>query len=203
MRAAILHDIALLPCGVQFDLIDGRVLSRFVEQPVEVLGHEIADAERAHTAVFAQCAERLPRLAAAPVERRGPVDHVHVHVIELQQFERMVERAHGGIIALLGIAQFRGHPQRRAPLACVVTGRGERAPHALLVVVSGGAVDVPVADFQRRFDDRYHTFVVDAQHTQPDLRDLRAVVQGDEGDVRGPFRERAHKCAFLYIYDRC
>jgi hypothetical protein len=62
---------------------------------------------------------------------------------------------------------------------------------------------VPVTHFQRRFDDRNHTFVVNAQHAEPDLRNLRAVVQGDEGDVRDLVSERAHKCAFLYIYDRC
>ena len=89
------------------------------------------------------------------------MDHVHVHVIELEEFQGVVECLERGVVALLGVAQLGGDPQGLALGAGVISGSGERTTHAGLVVVSGGAIDVAVSGFQRRFDDRGHALVID------------------------------------------
>ena len=89
------------------------------------------------------------------------MDHVHVHVIELEEFQRVVESFERGIVALLGVAQLGGDPQGLTLGTGVVAGGGERAAHAGLVVVSGGAIDVAVSGFQRGFDDGDHALVID------------------------------------------
>ena len=90
------------------------------------------------------------------------MDHVHIHVIELEEFQRVVEGFERGIVALLGVAQLGGDPQGLALGTGVVSGSGERTTHAGPVVVAGRTVDVAVAGFQRGFDDGDHTLVVDA-----------------------------------------
>ena len=147
---------------MQLNLIDGRPCTGLLVQPLQIGGHEVAYAERAGQALVAQLDEGLPGVGATPVERRGPVNHVHVHVVELEEFQGVVECLERGIVALLGVTQLGGDPQCLALSALVVAGSGERTAHAGLVVVSGGAVDVAVSGFQRGFDDGHHALVIDA-----------------------------------------
>ena len=162
MLLAERHHFALLPRGVQLDLVDGRPCAGLLVQPLQVGGHEVAYAERAGQALVTQLDEGLPGVGATPVERRGPVNHVHVHVVELEEFQGVVECLERGVVALLGVAQLGGDPQGFTLGALVVAGSGERTAHAGLVVVSGGAVDVAVSGFQRGFDDGHHALVIDA-----------------------------------------
>ena len=90
------------------------------------------------------------------------MDHVHVHVIELEEFQGVVECLERGVVALLGVAQLGGDPQGLTLGTGVVAGGGERAAHAGLVIVAGRTVDMAVAGFQRGFDDGDHALVVDA-----------------------------------------
>ena len=130
-------------------------------QTLQIGGHEVAHAERAGQALVAQLDEGLPGVGATPVERRGPVNHVHVHVVELEEFQGVVECLECGVVALLGVTQLGGDPQCLALSADVVARGGERAAHAGLVVVPSSTIDMTVTGFQRGFDDRDHALVVD------------------------------------------
>ena len=80
-------------------------------QPLKMLRQEIAHAKRTHAPLRAELVERLPRFAGTPVERGRPMQHIHVHIIELQQVKLTVERLACGIVPLFRIAQLRRHPQ--------------------------------------------------------------------------------------------
>ena len=58
------------------------------------------------------------------------MDHVHVHVIELEEFQRVVESFERGIVALLESRNLvvTHRVSRLAPF--VVSGGGERTTHA-------------------------------------------------------------------------
>ena len=175
VRLAVFHNLALLPGRVQFDLVDGRIFTGFLIQAVKMFGHEIAHAQCAHAVFRTKLLECLPRFAGTPVERRRPVQHVHVHVVELQQTQLPVERLARGIVPLFRIAQLRGHPQILAMLALREARIAQRTPHTGLVVVSRGTVDVPIAGFQRALNYGSNALIVDAQYAQTDLRNQIAV----------------------------
>ena len=183
MRLTIRHHLALLPRGMQLDLVDGRILARLLMQPLEMLGQEVAYAERTHAALRAEFVERFPGFAGTPVERRRPMQHIHVHVVELQQAELAVERLARGIVPLFGVAQFRGDPQALATFALRETCIFQRTTHAGFVVVARGAVDMAIAGFERALDHGGDTLVVDAQHAQADLRNQIAVGKRDHRSV--------------------
>ncbi len=205
MRLAIRHDLTLLPGRMQLDLVDGRVLAGLLVQALEMLGKEVAHAERLHTALRAELLERLPGLPGTPVERRRPMQHVHVHVIELQQFELTVERLAGRIVPLLGIAQLRGDPQVLAVLPLGEARGLERAADAGLVVVSGGAVDMPVSGSQGAFHNGSDAFVIDTQHAKADLRNQMTVAQRNHRSMESchetrPFVSINHYCCPSMLY---
>ena len=111
------------------------------------------------------------------------MQHVHVHVVELQQAELAVERLARGIVPLFGVAQFRGDPQALATFALRETCIFQRTTHAGFVVVARGAVDMVIAGFERALDHGGDTLVVDAQHAQADLRNQIAVGKRDHRSV--------------------
>ena len=152
-------------------------------QPLKMLRQEIAHAKRTHATLRAELVERLPRFAGTPVERRRPMQHVHVHVVELQQAELAVERLARGIVPLLGVAQLRRHPQIFAIFALREPRVFQRAPHARLVVVPRGTVDMTITGFQRALHHGGNALIVDTQHAQADLRNQIAVGKRDHRSV--------------------
>ena len=150
-----------------------------------MLGQEIAHTQRAHAPLRAEFLERLPRFTGTPVERGGPMQHVHVDIIELQQAKLAVERLACAVIPLLGIAQFRRNPQVFALLTFRESRIVQRATHAGLIVVPRRAVDMTVAGFQRTLHYGGNALIVDTQHAQADLRNQIAVVQCDHGGMEG------------------
>jgi len=58
LRGAEHLDLALLEVGVDFDLVDGGDHCRGVQQPGEVVDHEVTDPDGADLAVSQQCLER-------------------------------------------------------------------------------------------------------------------------------------------------
>ena len=183
MRLAVFHNLALLPGRVQFDLVDGRIFARFLMQPLKMLRQEIAHAKRTHATLRAELVERLPRFAGTPIERGGPMQHIHVHIIELQQVKLAVERFARGIVPLFRIAQLRRDPQAFAQLSLRESRVFQRTPHTGLVVVPRGAIDVTVSGFQRALNYGSNALIVDAQHAQADLRNQIAVGKRDHRSV--------------------
>ena len=183
VRLAIRHHLALLPRGMQFDLVDGRIFARFLMQPLKMLRQEIAHAKRTHATLRAELVERLPRFAGTPIERGGPMQHIHVHIIELQQVKLTVERLACGIVPLFRIAQLRRHPQVLAILTLREARVLQRTSDASLVVVPRGTVDMTITGFQRALHHGGNALIVDTQHAQADLRNQIAVGKRDHRSV--------------------
>ena len=152
-------------------------------QPLKMLRQEIAHAKRTHAPLRAELVERLPRFAGTPVERGRPMQHIHVHIIELQQAKLTVERLACGIIPLLRIAQLRRHPQVLAILTLREARVLQRTSDAGLVIVPRSAIDMAITGFQRALDHGGNALVVDAQHAQADLRNQIAVGKRDHRSV--------------------
>ena len=152
-------------------------------QPLKMLRQEIAHAKRTHTALRAEFVERLPRFAGTPIERGGPMQHIHVHIIELQQVKLTVERLACGIVPLFRIAQLRRHPQVLAILTLREARVLQRTSDASLVIVPRSAIDMAITGFQRALHHGGNALVVDAQHAQADLRNQIAVGKRDHRSV--------------------
>ena len=168
---------------MQFDLVDGRVFACFLMQPLKMLRQEIAHAKRTHATLRAELVERLPRFAGTPIERGGPMQHIHVHIIELQQVKLTVERLACGIVPLFRIAQLRRHPQVLAILTLREARVLQRTSDASLVIVPRSAIDMAITGFQRALNYGGNALVVDAQHAQADLRNQIAVGKRDHRSV--------------------
>ena len=148
-----------------------------------MLRQEIAHAKRPHATLRTELVERLPRFAGTPVERGRPMQHVHVHVVELQQAKLTVERLACGIVPLFRIAQLRRHPQVLAILTLREARVFQRASDARLVVVPRGTVDMTIAGFQRALHHGGNALIVDTQHAQADLWNQIAVGKRDHRSV--------------------
>ena len=198
MLLAVRNHFALLPGRMQLNLVDRRILAGLRMQTIKMLRKEIAHTQRLHTAFGTELLERLPRLAGTPVERSGPVQHVHVNVIELQEAELAVESLACGVIPLFGITQFGGDPQILTILTLCEAHVLQRTAHTGLIVVPGGAVDMAVSHFERAFHHRSHAFVVNTQNTEADLGNQIAVVQGNHRSM-----ESGHGFASFHVWKCC
>src|SRR6185436_9727188 len=72
----------LLEARVELDLVDGGGHARLVDDPAQMVGLEVRDADRPDEALGLQLDERLPRLDVAVPRRDRPVDEVEVDVVE-------------------------------------------------------------------------------------------------------------------------
>ena len=89
VRLAIRHHLALLPRGMQFDLVDGRDDAGKFKEGGKVRLLEVADADRFCTPGFADFFECAPRLRVAA--RHRPVNQVKINVVETETVEAAVE----------------------------------------------------------------------------------------------------------------
>ena len=118
-----LAQFGLLQVRVQLDLVDRGHDTGLVDQPPQVRGLEVRDADRADPALLPQLHERLPGVDVELAGRRRPVDQVQVERVELELVQRLVERTQGRVVALVGVPQlgrdeqlFAGDAGQRRPL---------------------------------------------------------------------------------------
>ena len=111
------------------------------------------------------------------------MQHIHVHIVELQQAKLTVERFARGIVPLFRIAQLRRHPQIFAIFTLREARVLQRTSDASLVIVPRSAIDMAITGFQRALDHGGNALVVDAQHAQADLRNQIAVGKRDHRSV--------------------
>lgn len=114
MPSADLLQLALLEVRVHLDLVDGwRVLAP-LEQRLEVLGHDVADADRAHAALAEQPLER-----AVGAERA--IERARQRLVQEQQVDRvdaelrraLLEPVQRLVVAVVADPQLRGMPEPR------------------------------------------------------------------------------------------
>ena len=162
--------------GVHLDLVDGGHDAGLGDDPVQVLGLEVRDPDRAGPTVLDELGEGPPgRDVVAVVQRRQrPVDQEQVDLLEPQLGQRLVERAPGVVGPVVAVVELAGDPEL---LAGDVSGL-ERLADLLLVPVHLRGVDVPVADLERLGDHVGGLRRRDLEDAEAELRDLGLVVQG-------------------------
>ena len=102
---------ALRQPRVQLDLVDGRHDSGLGEQPVEVVGVEVADPDRADPPFGLEPFEGAPGVNVPVLRRCRPVDEVKVEQVEAEQVHAVLERAKGAVETVIGVPDFGRHEQ--------------------------------------------------------------------------------------------
>ena len=100
---------------MKLDLVHRRRHARFADDPFEVITVEVRDADRANPSVLLQTDERLPAFDVAVHARARPMDQVQIERVAAELFGALVERAHRFVVAVIRIAEFRGHEDIRPP----------------------------------------------------------------------------------------
>ena len=161
---------------MHLDLVDRGHDRGAREQPLEVGGHDVADADRTDAAVGEQLFER-PVGVDDGVEggRHRLVQDEQVELVDAELAGALVERVQGLVVAVvadpdLGLDE---------DVGAVDPGRAEALADLALVAVRGGRVDVPVASRQRGFDGLRGHLGGGLEHAETEGRHHDAVVQGE------------------------
>ena len=127
---------------MDLDLVHGRDDGGLGQQPVEVIGHEVADADRADLAVGEQRLERPVGVDRA-VELAGQrlVQDQQVDAVDAELAGALVERVEGFVVAVVADP----HLGLDEHLVAVDAGAADGLADLALVGVGGGGVDVAVA----------------------------------------------------------
>ena len=143
--------LGLPEVGVHLDLVHRGHDRGLVEQPVEVLGHEVADADGAHLAVGQQ---RLERAVGGEVRskrlRQRLVQDEQVDLLDPQLAGALVEGVQGRVVAVVADPHLRLDEHVVRPVQA--RSASMRLPDLALVAVGRGGVDVAVARLERDLD---------------------------------------------------
>ena len=96
---------------MDLQLIDRRRHAGLVDDPAQVLGEEVGDADRAHEPFLLQLDERLPRLDVVIVRGDGPVDQIEVEMAQLEPLEARATGALGLLESLIFVPALRRDEQ--------------------------------------------------------------------------------------------
>ena len=181
-------DVRLGEVGVQLDLVDRRDDVGLGEQLLQVVRHEVADADRPHAPVGEQGLQRLVRGDGfvEPVGG-GLMQDEQVQVVDAElagSFLPGVQRLVVAVVADpdLGLDEHVG---------TVEAGAADAFADLPLVAVGGGGVDVPVAGSKRGLDGRRRLLRGALEDAQPEGGHRDAVVECKfhvHAFIRCPFR---------------
>jgi hypothetical protein len=136
---------------VQLDLVDRRHDVRAIDQPAEVLGAEVRDADRTRPAVGE---ERLGRLVCLDglLEVGGYrlVQQVEVHLVDPEPPQAGLEADLRGVVPVVAEPQLGGDED----LVAIGAGAADALADLALVVVGGRGVDQAVSVTQRGLDGK-------------------------------------------------
>ena len=149
MRRVKAAERALLEARVQLDLVDRRRNPGLADNPFEMFGAEIGDADRAREPLLAQSDHGPPGLDIEPAVRRRPMHEIEIEIFELQPRQAVARRAQRRVEAVRVVPEFCGDERLGAGDAAA----RQALPDAGLVAVSRGGVDMAIAGLQRRLDD--------------------------------------------------
>ena len=99
---------ALLKARMQLDLVDRRRHAGLADDPLQMLGGEIGDADRFREPLLAQLDQRAPRLDIEPALRRRPMDEVEVDIVELEPLQAFARGAERGLVAVRVVPELGG-----------------------------------------------------------------------------------------------
>ena len=176
--------IVLRQIGVHLDLIHRGHDLGLGEEPLEVVLLKIRHSDGSRLAVGVDLLQRLPCLDEIPDLRQRPVDQEQVDGVDAQVGERLVGGLECVVVRVESVVELAGDEH----LVARDVGPVDALTDLLLVAVHLGRVDVAVADVERGPHRVDRLLRLDLEHTETELRDLDAVVEGDEWDCHGtPF----------------
>ncbi len=141
MLRVVLERGGLREVGVQLDLVDARVLAGLGVHAVEVFGQEVADADGTDEATVARVQQGLEGLDVQAALGVGPVDQVHVPVVEAGAHEGFLDGVDGLVVALVASGELGDEAQVLAGNAAATDGGTKGA----FVFVVEGAVQHAVS----------------------------------------------------------
>ena len=171
--------LLLLEDGVQFDLVHGRHDVCLRDEAGEVGDEKVADTDRCGPTVRVERFEGAPGVDVEVVVGHGPVNQVQVEVVEAQGLETAAEGALNVAAFMVIVSELRGDEDLLPGDPRRVKGCADFS----FVVVSGGCVDVPVTDREGVFDDALRVGRVNEEHSETELGDSGAGIEGNGGDV--------------------
>ena len=98
--------LTLLQQRVQFDLVNDRRDARLVNQPLQVMNLEVADADTFHQPLFLQFNHSFPGINVMVDSRDRPVHQIKIDEVELELLQALLQGLAGTL--LIVIPQFRG-----------------------------------------------------------------------------------------------
>ena len=164
---------------MQFDLVDAGVLAGLGVHAVEVFGQEVAHADGADQAAVARVQQGLECFDVEAALGVGPVDQVHVPVVEAGAHEGFFDGVDGLVVALVASGEFGDEAQLFAGDAAAAHGGAEGA----LVLVVEGAVQHAVSGVDARNDRRHARGAPQVVGPQRDRGNVQAVRQGVCGNL--------------------
>ena len=188
---------------MDLDLVDGRDHGGRGEELVEVVGHEVADADGADLAVGEQGLERPVGVdGAVEPAREGLVEDEQVDLVDAELAGALVEGVEGLVVAVVADP----HLGLDEHVVAVDAAAADGVADAALVGVGGGGVDVAVADAQGGLDGGGGLVGRGLEDAEAEGGHLDAVVEGERGGrhgaslVRDAWSDRAHR---LVSRSRC
>ena len=106
------------------------------------------------------------------------MDEEQVDPVEAETLQRLVQRAARSVGPMEAVVEL----GRDIEVAAGQTRRGDRGPHARLVAVHLGGVEVAIADLEGRGDGRLGLRRGNLEDAEAELGDGRLVAQRDRGD---------------------
>ena len=146
---------------------------------VEVFGQEVAHADGSDEATVARVHQGLEGRDVEAALGVGPVDQVHVPVIQAGAHEGFFEGVDGLVVALVAPGELGDEAQVLAGDAAAA----HRRPEGALVLVVEGAVQHAVAGLDARHHGRHTRGAAQVVCAQRDRGNVQAVGQGVCGDL--------------------
>ena len=162
---------------MQLDLVDRRRHAGLVDQPLQMLHHEVGYADGFRASILLQLDQRAPRIEISLAAGDGPVDEIEIDIIELQTCQALVEGAQGAVVAVTVVPDLRGDEEFLALNGCRLDG----CSHAFLVAVDGSRIDGAVARLDGLADGSLGFLVGDPPDAVAELRHGVSIVQADRG----------------------
>ena len=180
---AAVGDQGLLPFpGEETDLVDHRGDLGALHQLLEVPLGEVRDPDALDHAGAVELLDRppgaciglLPMVAVCDGVR--PVDQVEVDVVDPQGLQALLETGTGQVVAVVLVMELGGEED----LASRDAALGDALPHALLVEVRCGGIDVSIPRLQgQAYAVPGHDAAGDLPGAESDLGDLHPIAHGD------------------------
>jgi hypothetical protein len=176
---------------VDLDLVHRGHHGRGPQELVEVLRHEVADADRAYPAVGEQRFQRPVRLdREVEAGRHGLVQQEQVDPLDAELAGTLVEGVQGRVVTVVRDPDLRLH-EHLGPVDLCHAGTADGVADAALVEVGGRRVDEPIPVGQGQLDGIGGLVGWGLEHTEPQRRHLDAVVESERvAVVRQGFSSR-------------